>query len=186
MSKGPEPRRDDKEMSQTECWALVEGSYCGRVATTSADGQPYITPLLHVVLDAAIWVYTTSAQGHLARNIGQVCQACFEVDRPGAVHPNGRFQWDTGLSYASVLAFGELAPVRQVANRARFFDALMAKYANEGWRRPASFYPHIDHVTVFRLSVERLSGKVSRLPEAQDLWARRDRTMTLGAALHGE
>ena len=43
---------------------LAKGRY-GRVATVSADGSPYCTPLLYVWMDGAIYLHNSAAPGHL-------------------------------------------------------------------------------------------------------------------------
>ena len=61
---------------------------------------------------------------------------------------------------------------------AQFFDALMAKYHDHDLMRPKSFYPRLDGVTVYALTVERVTGKAQRLPPPVALWPARDNTMS--------
>ena len=39
-------------------------------------------------------------------------RACFEIDEAGQVFAYGRFECDTGTSYASVIALGRIALVQ--------------------------------------------------------------------------
>ena len=181
MSKSPSLRRAEKLLPEDACWRFIENAYCGRVASVSADGEPYITPLLYVVIDGDIWVHTTAATGHLRTNLDAGASVCFECDEPGAVYAYGRFQCDTGLEYTSVVAFGRLQPIDDRVAKARFFDAFMAKYSPDTLGRAASFYPRLDLVTVFRFAMDRMTGKRTVLPAAEDRWPARDRTMTPSA-----
>jgi uncharacterized protein len=63
----------------------------------------------------------------------------------------------------------------------RFFDALLAKYGTGVPGRPKSFYPRLDAVTVYALSVERVTGKYCPLPPPAEQWPARDRTMSPNA-----
>src|SRR5690349_17066964 len=121
MSNAPSLRRTDKQMQVDECWDFVRQAQVARVATVSADGSPYVIPLLHLVLDGAIWFHTTSACGHFRRNIDADARACIVCDEPQAVYAYGRFECDTGLAYRSVVAFGKVEVVDDEARRAAFF-----------------------------------------------------------------
>jgi len=65
-----------------------------------------------------------------------------------------------------------------MAIKQRFFDALMAKYRSSGPPRPTSFYPRIDQIALYRLEVERLTGKEIILPEVSGRWPALDRSKT--------
>jgi nitroimidazol reductase NimA-like FMN-containing flavoprotein (pyridoxamine 5'-phosphate oxidase superfamily) len=178
MSDAPSLRRTDKQMREDDCWDFLREAKVARVATVSADGFPYVTPLLHLVLDRAMWFHTTSALGHFRRNVDADGRACAVCDEPQAVYPYGRFECDTGLAYRSVVAFGTIEVVDDEARRVAFFDELMSRHADPAWNRPRSFYPRIADVTVYRMAVERITGKRTVLPAAQEQWPRSDRTMT--------
>src|SRR3954469_20933014 len=164
MSTTPGLRRADRQLTEADSWALLQRAWCTRVATVSADGWPYVTPLLHIVHDGAIWLHTTAAPGHFRQNVEATGRASAVCDEPGEVFAYGRFECDTGLAYSSVIAFGTIAVVEDDARRSAFFDALMARHADPAWERPASFYPRLGQVTVYRMAVERLTGKCTPLP----------------------
>jgi nitroimidazol reductase NimA-like FMN-containing flavoprotein (pyridoxamine 5'-phosphate oxidase superfamily) len=85
------------------------------------------------------------------------------------------------VAYRSVVAFGRIRVVEDLAARRRFFDALMAKYAKKDWERPKGFYPRIDQITLYAITVERLSGKETPLPQASEQWPAVDRTKSPNA-----
>ena len=69
MSGLPEVRRADKLMPDQEVQAFLAEGYCGRLGTVGADGLPYVTPLLYVVMDGEIWVHNAITAGHLRANV---------------------------------------------------------------------------------------------------------------------
>jgi nitroimidazol reductase NimA-like FMN-containing flavoprotein (pyridoxamine 5'-phosphate oxidase superfamily) len=173
----PALRRQDRMLAEADARELMASTYCGRLATITADGWPYIVPLLHVFSGDEIGVHNTSASGHLRTNVLRDPRACFEVDEPSKVFDYGRFECDTGLAYRSAIAYGRIRIVEDRAAKVRFFDALLAKYGT-GADRPRSFYPRLDDVTVYAMVIERITGKHCPLPQVRDQWPAVDRTKT--------
>ena len=157
------------------------GGFCGRLATVGSDGYPYCVPLLYVWLDGEIYVHNTVVTGHLRSNVDHDPRVCFEVDEPGAVFDYGRFECDSSVAYRSVVAFGRIRVVDQRPAKQRFFEALMAKYRKSGPERPKAFFPRLDDVTVYAITVERMTGKETPLPEVSEQWPAKDRTKTPNA-----
>ena len=171
----PAVRRQDRILTDAEARQLLARAYCGRLATVSEDGWPYIVPLLHVFSGDEIGLHNTSALGHLRSNVQRDARTCFEVDEPSSVFDYGRFECDTGLAYRSVIAYGRIRIVDHRAAKTRFFDALMTKYGT-GAARPKSFYPRLNDVTVYAITVERITGKHCPLPPVSEQWPAMDRT----------
>jgi uncharacterized protein len=44
--------------------------------------------------------------------------------------------------------------------------------------RPKSFFPRIDAITVYAITVERITGKEQALPPISEQWPAKDRTKT--------
>jgi pyrimidine deaminase RibD-like protein/nitroimidazol reductase NimA-like FMN-containing flavoprotein (pyridoxamine 5'-phosphate oxidase superfamily) len=178
MSDAPPVRRTDKLMTDARAREMLRGGHTGRLATVGANGAPYIVPLLYVCIEDEVWVHNTGARGHLRTNVAHETRVCFEVDEPGAVYPYGRFACDTTIAYCSVIVFGRIRIVDEPARKAAFFDALMKKYGDPGWDRPEGFYPRLGEVTVYAVSVERLTGKEMALPALAARWPAVDGTKT--------
>ena len=176
MSTAPQVRRADKLMAAERTRETLAGGFCGRLATVGTDGYPYCVPLLYVVLDGEIWVHNTVATGHLRTNVDHERRVCFEVDDPGQVFDYGRFECDSSVAYRSVVAFGRIRIVSERAAKQRFFEALMAKYRKAGAERPQGFFPRLDDVTVYAITVERMTGKELALPEVSQQWPAIDMT----------
>ena len=174
-------RRQDRLLAEAEARELIAGAYCGRVATIGSDGWPYVVPLLHVFTGDVINVHNTAARGHFRLNVERDARACFEVDEPVKVFDYGRFECDSGLAYRSAIAYGRIRIVEDRDAKIRFFDAFLAKYGTGVAGRPRSFYPRLDQVTVYSLTVERITGKHCPLPPASEQWPVLDRTKTPNA-----
>lgn len=176
MSSPPKIRRADKVMPQAGIDDLLSTGYCGHLATTGPDGFPYVCPLLFVWLDGKIWVHNTSAEGHLQRNVRHDPRVCLEVAVPGKVFAYGRYECDTSIEYRSIVAFGRAAIIEERKKKTAFFDALMAKYYANDPTRPKGFYPRLNDVTVYALTVERVTGKETILPATEAQWPATDQT----------
>ena len=174
-------RRRDLAMDPARSEALLESGFCGRLATVGADGAPYCTTMLFVRMDDAIYMHGTRAVGHLRSNIEHEPRVCFLVDEPGEVFDYGRFECDSTVSYSSVMAFGRVRLVEEAATRQRFFEALMAKYRRDGAPRPRNFFPRIDQIVLYALSIEQLTGKEIVLPEVAGRWPALDRSKSPNA-----
>lgn len=181
MSSAPQLRRADRQMSDARVEEFLARGYCGRLATVGADGFPYIVPLLYVWMDRKIYTHNTRAPGHLRANVDANPRACFEIDEPGEVFGYGRFECDTAVSYASIVAFGSVSVVEDRTEKERFCRALIDKYAAHVSGRPKSFFPRLDLIAVYAMTIERMTGKESVLPAAADQWPARDNTKTPNA-----
>jgi len=174
-------RRQDRVLEDASARELIARAFCGRLGTVGSDGWPYVVPLLHVYSGDELGLHNTAAHGHLRANVEADPRACFEVDEPVEVFDYGRFECDTGLAYRSAIAYGRIRVVDERAAKIRFFDELLAKYGTGVPGRPKSFYPRLDEVTVYALSVERITGKYCPLPARGEQWPAVDRTRSPNA-----
>jgi len=181
MSGSPQVRRADKLMAEERARETLERGFCGRLATVGEDGAPYCVPLLYVCMDGEVFVHNTRARGHLRENVDREPRVCFEVDEAGEVFAYGRFECDSTVAYRSVIVFGRIRVVEDLPTKRRFCDGLMAKYAKKDWERPKGFYPRIDQITVYAISVERMSGKETPLPGVSERWPAADHTKSPNA-----
>ena len=179
---GPPLRRTDRAVSAERAQEVLVGGFSGRLATVGADGWPYVVPLLYVWMDAQVYVHGARAGGHLRQNVEHDPRVCFEVDEPGEAFPYGRFECDTALEYRSVIVFGTIHVVSDRDEKARFCSELMRKYGDSAWARPREFYPRLDEITVYRIAIERMTGKETPLPVASRRWPALDQTKSPNAA----
>jgi nitroimidazol reductase NimA-like FMN-containing flavoprotein (pyridoxamine 5'-phosphate oxidase superfamily) len=173
-------RRKDKEMPEAATRDLLLRAKLAHFGTISPSGDPYVLPNLFVYADDAIWLHTSRA-GHFCSNVEHSPRICVEIAEIGEIFPYGEFECDTSASYASVVAFGKVAIVPEPEAKALFFDRFMAKYADAMLDRPKGFYPRLDQVTVYRVTIERLTGKIGPLPAVAEQWPAINRTKSPGA-----
>src|SRR6185369_16524199 len=124
-----------------------------------------------------------SARGHLRSNVEANSRVCFEIDAPEEVFDYGRFECDSGLAYQSVVLFGTIRIVDDLAHKQRFCEVLMEKYGKPDTIRPKGFFPRIDAITVYAVTVERITGKETAMPPLSEQWPAKDRTKTPNASL---
>jgi hypothetical protein len=181
MSGSPRVRRQDKAMTEERALDLLARGFCGRLATIGADGCPYCVPLLYVWMEGEVYLHNTAARGHLRATIDHEARVCFEIDEPGEVFAYGRFECDTSIAYRSVVLFGRIRIVADTTAKQRFCTALMAKYARPDLGRPKDFFPRLDHITVYAVTPERITGKETALPAPAEQWPAADHTKTPNA-----
>jgi len=157
---------------------MLAHGFSGRLATVGEDGYPYCVPLLYVWMDGHIYMHGTSARGHLRTNVELQHRVCFEVDEPSDVFDYGRFECDSGLAYRSIVVFGQIRIVDDRLNKQRFCEELMKKYGKPDTGRPKGFFPRLDDITVYALSIERITGKEQALPAVAEQWPAKDQTKT--------
>jgi nitroimidazol reductase NimA-like FMN-containing flavoprotein (pyridoxamine 5'-phosphate oxidase superfamily) len=172
----PQVRRTDRVMTDARIEELLATGFCGRLATVGADGAPYCVPLLYVWLDGEVFVHNTGARGHLRTNVEHEARVCFEIDEPGKVFDYGRFECDSSVSYRSVIVHGRARIVAEAAAKQRFCEALMAKYRKTGAERPKGFFPRLAEITVYAITVDRVTGKELALPDVSQQWPAVDMT----------
>lgn len=180
MSEGS-VRRKDKEMPETEARDMLARAKLAHFATIGDSGDPYVVPNLFVYADGYIYLHTNRS-GHFCSNVAHCPRICVEIAEIGAIYPYGEFECDTTASYASVVVFGSVAIVPEPDAKALFFDRFLAKYTETTWKRPKGFYPRLDQVTVYRVTIERITGKQGPLPGAEGQWPAVNLTKSPGAA----
>ena len=181
MSSPPTLRRTDRLMAEEKARAVLKAGFAGRLATVSEDGSPYCLPFLYVWMEDRLFFHNTSSRGHLRANVDHEQRICFLVDEPEQVFDYGRFECDSGLAYRSVIVFGTIEVVDELSLKQRFFETLMEKYGTPDRDRPREFFPRINEVTVYAITIERLTGKELALPAASERWPAVDRTKSPNA-----
>jgi uncharacterized protein len=178
-------RRADREIGRDEVDEALRRLKVGHFASVGADGEPYVVPNLFVYERGKIHLHTAS-DGHFRRNVAAQPRLCFEAAEMGEVYPYGEFRCDLSTSYVSVIGFGAVRIETDPAEKARFFDRFVAKYADPRWDQPKSFYPRLDQVTVYCLTLERVTGKRLLLPPLAEQWPALNRTKSPGAKAPGK
>lgn len=173
-------RRQDLTMDDAEARHFLERGRVARVATADAGGEPYVVPMIYACGADYVLLHSSGA-GRFHRNVLARPRICLEVSLPGTVFPYGSTECDSTISYESVIAAGAVAVVTDRPLKQGFFDQLMAKYSDPALDRPKSFYPRLDVVAVYRMTIEDLSGKRIPLPPLTEQWPAVNRSRTPNA-----
>jgi nitroimidazol reductase NimA-like FMN-containing flavoprotein (pyridoxamine 5'-phosphate oxidase superfamily) len=168
-------------MTDEQARRALERGFAGRLATVSEDGYPYCVPLLYIWADDQVLLHGANARGHLRTNVEREPRVCFEIDEPDQVFDYGRFECDSGLAFRSVILFGRIRIANDTPTKQLFCERLMKKYGKPNSIRPKNFFPRLDAITVYAITVERMTGKQQSLPEVSEQWPAIDRTMTPNA-----
>ena len=179
MSQGT-LRRQDKIMDRAAADRFLQRTAVVHFATVSANGDPYVVPNLFVYADEKIFCHT-SVGGQFRSNIVARPRVCFEAAEFGTVFPYGEFECDSSVSYVSVIGFGSVRIEEDRTAKTLFFDRLMAKYSDPELDRPKGFYPRLDHITMYALTIEQVTAKHQQLPMVSQQWPNVNLTKTPGA-----
>ena len=153
----PAMRRQDKEMKDPALIrATLEEALVCRVAMVDGD-RPYLLPLSFVVEGDNLYVHS-AAHGRKLDILRRNPHVCFEVDADAQVVP-ARAPCDVGMRFRSVIGFGEVTFVEDVAERTRVLRLFILKYTPKGsTEMPAH---EIAKTVVWRIAIDRLTGKRS-------------------------
>ncbi len=164
-------RRTDKAMTREEIEGFLMGAFCGRTATVGPDGYPYVVPNLFIWADGQVFLHTAQGAGHFIANVRHADRVSFEVDEPGEVFPYGHVECDTSVSYRSVVLFGRIRVIEDDAQKIKFYEGFMAKYASaDSWGRERGSFPRIGGTIVYAITPELMTGKHGRLPVPAERW----------------
>jgi nitroimidazol reductase NimA-like FMN-containing flavoprotein (pyridoxamine 5'-phosphate oxidase superfamily) len=168
-------------MPEQQVAEMLLSGYCARIGSIGKDGWPYVCPLLYVWWRERVWFHGTHAEGHLKSNIQANPQVCFEIDVAGEVFPYGQYPCDTTIEYQSVIAFGEARIIEEPETKHEFFLQLMAKYYPNDPSRVGGFFPQLDVITLYSMTIERITGKQTPVPPQESRWPAADNTKSPNA-----
>lgn len=165
-------KRKDKAMSREEAEAFLATAFCGRTGTLGPDGYPYVVPNLFTWQDGQVYLHTARYEGHFLTNVRFHDRVSFEVDEHGEVYPYGPVECDTSVSYRSVIVSGRIRVVEDTNEKASFYRALMAKYAQpDSWGREKDSFPRLGATIVYAITPTSITGKQGRLPAVRERWS---------------
>lgn len=163
-------RRTDKEITDRESieGILAEAEVC-RLAMTEGD-QPYIVPM-NFVYDRGCLYFHSAQEGKKLAILRRNPRVCFEVEARVELAPAEKAcNWTT--RYFSVIGFGEVSLVDEVADKERALQGIMAKYSGRtGWEFTQGM---VNTLVVLRVSIEQMTAKKSRY----DSWVPADSDTT--------
>ena len=79
------------------------------------------------------------------------------------------------------MVFGTIEIIEDFSLKQQFFEVLLDKYGTPDRDRPRGFFPRIGEVTVYAISIERITGKELTLPAVSERWPAVDRSKSPNA-----
>jgi nitroimidazol reductase NimA-like FMN-containing flavoprotein (pyridoxamine 5'-phosphate oxidase superfamily) len=152
-------RRRDREVTDTnEILSWLREVPVARLGF--ADGnEPYIVPLNFGILNTSplALVFHCAATGRKLDMMGRNPRVCFEADIPGKLNDEGAVACRWGMAFRSVIGYGTLEKIADVAEKRAALEALMSKYSS---RTDWVFDPaEVKAVTLLKLRIDELSAK---------------------------
>ncbi len=150
-------RRRDREVSPQQARDILARAEHGVLATIGEDGWPYAVPLNHVLLGDALYVHCAS-EGHKLANIAHDARVSYCAVASAKVVPEM-----LSTLYESTVVFGRAAVVTDVEEKRRALVALVRRFAADmAADTERAFRDWGPKTTVFRIEIERITGKAHR------------------------
>ncbi len=128
------------------------------VGMTDEDGKPYVLPFNFGYEEGSIYLHM-APQGKkigVLQNNPNVCVA-FSTDH-ALFHRHEKVACSYGMKYRSVLAHGRAEFIEDYDEKVRIMNVTMQKYTGRDFSYNA---PAINNVTVIRIHIEKIEGKLS-------------------------
>ncbi len=155
-------RRRKRQMPDDQMRAFLRDRRVAHVGTVDADGWPYVVPLVYVYEGANIlYLHTGALGGQFETNVRRDPRLCVEVADIGPLHAGQPYACNSALVYESVILFGRAIVVEDRAKKSWFFDRLLEKYGDAGWRFDQPGYPATDRIVLYEMTIEVATGKRS-------------------------
>ena len=145
--------------------AILKRCRVGRIATSGADGYPYVTPVNYVYHDGSIYFHCARA-GEKLDNLKRDPRVCFEVDIPLAyldLDYYGENPESCGVTqfYHCIVIRGRAEIVREIEKKTAALNALVASHEPEGrkFQEVTGETKAVGLCEVVAVRIERISGK---------------------------
>ena len=151
-----EMRRKRQQLEQVECEAILREATSGVLSLLGDDGYPYGVPLSHAYVDGRL-VFHGSMKGHKLDAMRANPKASYTVIQQDQVVPE-----EFTTYFRSVIAFGQLRVLegeRKLAALRQLSDAFWPNHEEE---REAEIAPRLDHMSVFVMDIEHMTGKQAK------------------------
>jgi nitroimidazol reductase NimA-like FMN-containing flavoprotein (pyridoxamine 5'-phosphate oxidase superfamily) len=147
---------------------LLERSRIGRLATTGADGYPYITPVNYVYLNGSIYFHCART-GEKLDNIRRDPRVCFQVDQPLAYldlgfADNRQKPCSVTQFYDCVIIRGRAEISQDIAEKVAALNALVSSHQDvqQSFREITEQTRAVSLCEIIAVRVESISGKSER------------------------
>jgi nitroimidazol reductase NimA-like FMN-containing flavoprotein (pyridoxamine 5'-phosphate oxidase superfamily) len=156
-------RRKDKEIHDPALLsAILEGAFVCRIGLADGD-VPYVVPMNFAYSGGCLYLHSAS-EGRKIEILQRNNRVCFEAET-GVALVRAEKACDFSARYISVIGAGTASFVADLTEKSRVLDLFMEKYAGSGaWSYPQAA---LRAVTVIRIDIETLTGKMSGYTETE-------------------
>jgi len=149
-------RRDEKKISEEEALEILDKAEYGVLSTVSETGEPYGVPLNHCLIERNIYFHSAT-EGHKVDNIRGRSEVSFCVVGDTQVLSE---EFDT--RYESTIVFGKVEEVFAQEKRTALKGLLEKFSPNFNPERVTCMNEDLTEVSVFKITIERITGKSNR------------------------
>ena len=151
-------RRTDREIRSQALvdQVLAQAQVC-RLALCK-DSQPYMVPV-SFGYDGACVYFHTAPTGMKLDFIAANDRVCFEVEHDVKLRPHATNPCQWSFSFFSVIGFGRVREVTAPEDKIQALNQIMRHYSGREW---AFDGPALGKIRVWRIAIERLTGKQSK------------------------
>jgi len=150
-------------MDERDAFEFLAAQPEGRLATCDQAGQPFITPVNHLVHDGKIYFHG-KLTGRKLDNIAENKRVCFEVSEVAKLTVMHDRPCGCSTRYTSVLACGSARVMTDGAEKTARLNLLVKKYAGDKPFAPVE-ESHAAECAVVEISIDEISGKRNVDPE---------------------
>jgi nitroimidazol reductase NimA-like FMN-containing flavoprotein (pyridoxamine 5'-phosphate oxidase superfamily) len=152
-------RRKDKEILQPALIQRIIGEAQVCRLGLCKDNIPYIVPVSFGYDGTALYFHT-AVDGRKIEFFRANNQVCFEIEHEVAIIPNEERACGWSFSFYSIIGYGVVEELVEDADRERGLQLVMEHYSGRGdWEFQDQ---HLQHVRVWRIRIEQVSGKQSK------------------------
>jgi len=150
-------------MDEIDAFDFLAAQPEGRLATCDHAGQPFITPVNHLLHEGKIYFHSRLT-GRKLVNIAENSRVCFEVSEVAKLTVTHDLPCGCSTRYTSVLAFGPARVIPDGAEKTALLNLLVKKHAGGKPFAPVDA-SHAAECTVVEIRIEEISGKKNIDPE---------------------
>ncbi len=150
-------------MSENDAYEFLAAQTEGRLATCNSAGQPYITPVNHLLHKGRLYFHGKPT-GRKLDNLTANSQVCYEVSTVEKITVSHDRPCGCSTRYTSVLALGSARLVADEAEKAALLNLLVKRHAGgKAFERVEE--QHAANCAVVEIRIAEISGKRNVDPE---------------------
>jgi nitroimidazol reductase NimA-like FMN-containing flavoprotein (pyridoxamine 5'-phosphate oxidase superfamily) len=150
-------------MTESDAREFLATQAEGRLATSDAAGQPYITPLNYLCREGKLYFHS-KLTGRKLDNIAENNRVCFEVSKVEKLTVSNDRPCACSTRYTSVLAFGVARVIPDGKEKTALLNLLVKRYAAGKPFQPVED-SHAAECAVVEIRIDEISGKRNVDPE---------------------